>query len=898
MLTRSIVTFLFALLLPFVALAGAAPDQTLDVRYDSDGRTLSGTLDVTLSAESPTVYFALFANLGREPNPYLSPRSEDERYPFGFEEASLEIESVDLVQSPSSTPVRFRWLSIPPAFQTYSLEETVLAVDLGSAMQTPTLRIRFTTHAPRMSSGDDGLTGGVLTWRFGWYPMVIADQGSAFEEDGVLHVGELGAFPLVFTQGTMAATVTLPEGFQLFCGADRIETDAADDAPTRYRVSFDAPTHSFAVTIAEGYETYRLDGPTPVEVAFLPGREEEGRLFATYARDALAHYETRFGPYPRERLAIVQNPNRDGSAFAADGILWLSSLYFTHRDIPFGGVMNRFLEYVLAHEIAHQWVGMGTEVDLDTDGWLSEGLAQYASISYFEGRHGAFGGNLFNVIPPGLVEEIVDRQFGFMNLREHQTELPYLMTLWSGFDEALVKPTRETEYANADVARIYDKGYLVARAIAATVGEETFDRAVRVSIAETQDAPLTVTAFQRFLEVEAGRSLDEIFSAWVYGDVRADYSVEILSRERTATGYRADVAVRRDGGVPQPVEVEAVLSSGATIRQTWDGATPEGSVVFHTPSRVVRVTIDPDHRLPDGNRLNNNDPVKVVAAVNRAALPLDAYLISPSADSTGFSFSWLNRFRIAVEGTSATMTINEGRSLSYAGSVSVEGQRLTGWIEVSFTGFEQPETGSPATTWIPGTVLAARLGRFLAADKTMWSAGVSAVDLPSFARSGARAVALDIAGNASMRLAVSIFDEVRLLPRFYLQGVGVAGFGVGSLPEPMRFDFDELRSLSLSAKPNKLTGRIAVELAGADTPYNLANLAMLDGYRTRLFAAGGLGWTSLDAFGTTALSIEAGIEQTLEFSTLGGLLPFAVRVGVATPIQGPGETVVYVGVSF
>jgi hypothetical protein len=896
--TRSIATILFISLLSVVVLASSAPRQALDVRFDPDERTLEGTLDVTMHAASGTVYFALFANLGREANPYLSARTQDGRYPFGFEESSLEVESVGFVQSPSVTPLRFRWLSMPPALQTYSLEETILAVDLDREVQTPTLRIRFTAHAPRTSSGDDGVTDEILTWRFGWYPLLVDDQAAAFERDGVLHVGELGAFPLVFPRVEMEATFAVPAGYQLFCGADHVDVESAEDEPTVYRTSFDAPTHSLAITIAEDYEVYRLDGPTPIEVAYFPGREEEGRLFATYARDILAHYESRFGPYPRHRLTIVQNPNRDGSAFAADGIVWLSSLYFTHRDIPLGGVLNRFLEYVLAHEIAHQWMGMGTELDLDEDAWLSEGLAQYASISYFESRHGAFDGNLFDVVPPGFFEEIVDRQFGFMNLREHQTELPYLVTLWSGFDEALVKPAREVEYANADVARLYDKGYLVARAIAATVGEETFDRALRASIEETHDRRLDAPTLLEFVEAEAGRSLDEVFSAWVYGNVHADYSVEIRSRQKTATGYETRVAVRREGGIPQPVEVEATLSTEATTRQTWDGATPEDTIVFYTPSRVVRVTIDPEHRLPDENRLNNNDPVKVVTAVQRAAFPLDAYLISPSADSTGFSFSWLDRFKITVQGTSATMVVREDRSRSYAGSVSVEGQRLTGAIEYSYTDYEPLEAGSPSTYWVESGVLTARARRFLAGEETMWSVGLSAIDLPTFADSGARAVALDVAENASLRLALSIYDEVRLLPRFYLEGVGSVGFGVGDLPEPMLFDFDELRSSSLSAKPNKLSGRISVELTGADTPYNLANLAMVDGYRTRLFVAGGLGWTTFDPFGTTPPSVEAGVEQVLELSTLGGLLPFAVQVGIATPISGPGETVVYVGVSF
>jgi len=906
MLNRCIVTALFLLLIPAIALAADAPIQRLDVRYDPEAKTIEGHLDITLAAPVDTAYFALLANLGREQNPHISPRTLDASYPFGFEPAALDIESVSLVRSESVESIPFRWLSMAPALQTFSLDETVLAVDLPAAdldvTDAPTLRIRFTTRAPRTTHGDDGLTSGILTWRFGWYPVLIEDGAEAFEEDDVLHIAEVGGFPLVFPWGEMEATFTLPPDAKLLTGADRAEIeesaeDASDDDWVRHHVFFDSPTRSLAISIGTDYETYQLDGPTPIEVAYLPGREEEARLLATYARDMLAHYEPRLGDYPRERLTIVQNPNRTGTSFAADGILWLSGLLFTHRDIPFGGFMNRFIEYILSHEIAHQWLGLGTGLDLDTDAWLSEGLAQYASISYFEDRHGPFEGNLFDVVAPGLMEEVVDRQLGFMNLREHQTELPYVLNVWSGFDEAVVKPGRDLEYGNANVSRIYHKGYLVARAIASIIGEEAFDRGLRASFEAARDGRLDASTFQGFLEAESGQSLGEAFDAWVYGDVTADYSVEILERSRTATGYETSIEVRRAGGIPQPVEIEATLSSDATLRRTWDGATSEEVMVLHTPSRVTRATIDPDHRIPDENRLNNNDPVKIVTAVNRAALPLDAYLITPSVDSTGFSFSWLNRFQIAVQGSAASMIVNEDRHRTYAGSASLEDGHLTGRLSYAYTIYDQPETGSPATFWLPTSRLATSVRRFIADDRGMWSVGLSAIDLPTFARSGTRALSLDVVENASLRLSVSVFDEVRLLPNFYLQGTGTAGFGVGDLPGPMLHEFDELHAVSIEDAPNKLAARLAVQLAGTDTPYNAANLAMLDGYRTSLFLAAGLGWTTPGQFGKTAPSVEAGLEQVLEFSTLGGLLPFAVRLGVATPVQGPGKAVFYVGVS-
>jgi hypothetical protein len=116
---------------------------------------------------------------------------------------------------------------------------------------------------------------------------------------------------------------------------------------------------------------------------------------------------------------------------------------------------------------------LGTGIDLNAEAWLSEGLAQYLAVQYYERRYAAFAPNLFEFGSPGIIEELVKQQFGFFNLREHFIELPYLMTQYVGFDEALVKPIEKVRFSNVSDVRLYDKGYLVARAIASWTRSST-----------------------------------------------------------------------------------------------------------------------------------------------------------------------------------------------------------------------------------------------------------------------------------------------------------------------------------------------------------------------------------------------------------------------------------------
>jgi len=883
----------------------AEPSCTLDVQYDPEHQRLEGNADLHLAPTAPTVYLSLLANLDRDPNPHLSARTVDARYPFGFEPAEITVIAVDWVNDEETHAVSFRTLALPPAWQTYSLDDTVLAIDLPASALTAsapvTLRIAFVTDIPRHTVGDQGITAGVLTWRFGWFPSLLPAQDELVEKDGRIRYAGRESFPLTFPWMHLDATVTVPEPYEVIAGGDTVErlpSAEEQDEPVRFRVAFDSPTRSLALTIGTEYRRYTLDGPTPIDVVYLPGHEEDARFFATLARDILEEYEARYGAYPRARLTIVENPNQNGLSFAADGIVWLSRRFFTHRNILFFGALNRVAEYVLAHEIAHQWVGLGTGIDLDAEAWLSEGLAQYLAIRYYEGRYDPFEPNLFSFGSPGVIEELVKRQFGYFNLREHFIELPYLMTHYAGFDEALVKPTEHVQFSNVSDVRLYDKGYLVARAIAAAIGEDAFERAIRRAIEEHQADLLDVRAFQRLLEDESGASLEEIFETWVFGAGRVDYSIRIASRERSGLDHLTTVVVTRAGGTAQPVEVEVTLRSGAALRQEWSGESETAELVFRTPSWVARATIDPDHRLPDLDRLNNHAPVKVVGGANEAAYPLDAYVLTADPETGGLTFSYLDRLRVAVAQGAASARVKLGRSHQLSALASVGGDRFTGGIAYTYTAYDQPETGSPATYWEPDVSWTVGIERLFAGETPLLALELDLVDHASFASSRSHGLSIDVTAGGAGRLAATVHDELRILPGAYLLGTVQLGLGFSDPPEPFRFRLDGLHCFSPPTTDHELFGRLALEVpAVGQLPYNLLNLAMVDDMRSRLFIAGGIGWTTPDEFGTTSPYVEAGIEQILDLSTLGGLLSFQVRLGVATPVMGRGLTVFYARVS-
>ncbi|MBU1048963.1 hypothetical protein KKG90_02950 [Candidatus Bipolaricaulota bacterium] len=912
--------FVAALLLicvtPTLVNGANEPAYSLNILYDADARTLEGTFDLQFLPEAKTVYFSLLANLDADPNPYLSPRQQDTVYPYGFEPARISVLTVELITGNEVVPIPFRTLAMPASWQTYSLDDTALAVelpftesDLGTQV---TLRCRFITEAPRTTMGDQGVTDGVLTWRFGWFPMLFPDQARIEVKDGVIGYAGQESLPLVFPWSQLSATITIPAKASLIMGADHIEeivdptanidlTKGSEPSQSTrsYEVWNDSPSRSLALTVGTNYTSYRLESTAAVEVHVLPHHEADARLIATLALDILAEYVERYGPYPRLDLTIVENPTMHGQAFAADGIVWLSSRFFTHRDLLFPGALNRVIEFVLAHEIAHQWVGLGTGIDLDAEAWLSEGLAQYLSVSYFEERYGSFEPNVFAPQMPGIVGDFVKQQWGFFNLREHFVELPYLLATRAGFDEELIKATANVQFENVESVRLYDKGYLVARAIAAKIGFEPFERALTRAIVERRADLLDARGFQTLLEEESGQSLAEFFDFWVFGPGSADYSIRILDRAVNDGVHTTRVAVARQGGVAQPVIIEATMQSEGTVRQEWDGTSESTVLEFITPTLVAKVAIDPDHNLPDIDRLNNHAPVKIVGAVNENVLPLDAYVLAPDQGTGGITFSHLDRLRIMVSQAKATASIKIERNHALSIATSFTTPQLTGHIAYTFTAYEQPETGSAAAYWEAAYAFTLAGLRFVADGEPEFALSFRATHLPSIVRSASQSIMLRLAPQGIGQVELSSAYQLRVVPGVYLIGTARIGTSTGAVPQPLQFAVSELRSILVPLSNHVAASKIALELPSPTAlPYSLFHLAMIDRVRSRLFITAGAGWTSPDEFGTTSPSIEAGMEQIFELSTLGGLISLTAQIGIATPILGAGIATLYGGVSF
>ncbi|MBN1678723.1 MAG: M1 family metallopeptidase [Anaerolineae bacterium] len=182
----------------------------------------------------------------------------------------------------------------------------------------------------------------------------------------------------VFSE-TAFYTVSVTATADLKLAASGSVIDVVDHADGTQTQTFAAPLmRDFALMAGPAFETLagEQDGTT-VMIHYdpaLPRAEDNAAAALEMAQNALRIYNAAYGPYPFAEIDVVQtNTNAGGIEYPG--------LIVVARDI--WDIDNSFFEFVIAHEMAHQWWYSLVGNDQITDPWMDEALAQFSVAVYF-----------------------------------------------------------------------------------------------------------------------------------------------------------------------------------------------------------------------------------------------------------------------------------------------------------------------------------------------------------------------------------------------------------------------------------------------------------------------------------------------------------------------------------
>lgn len=198
--------------------------------------------------------------------------------------------------------------------------------------------------------------------------------------------------------------------------------------------------------------------------------------------DIMQFFENQFGAYPfaDEKYGHAQ--------YTAGGALEVQTM-------PFMGFFNF---EVIAHEMAHQWVGNNVTFGSWSDIWLSEGMAEYLSGLAVEALRPA----AWNGVKTSKINSITSQPGGSVYVSD-TTDLSVI------FDSRLT----------------YDKGFYLAHMLRWMAGDSSFFQACRNYLQDHDAAFARTSDFQEHLEAVSGKELDGFFADWFYGQGYPSYTV-------------------------------------------------------------------------------------------------------------------------------------------------------------------------------------------------------------------------------------------------------------------------------------------------------------------------------------------------------------------------------------
>jgi len=286
-------------------------------------------------------------------------------------------------------------------------------------------------------------------------------------------------------KATVDFIVTAPDHYQVVANGLKTEEKELPGnlRLTHWKESTVLPTKVMVIGVADFAIDHTGDVKgIPVYTYVFPDNKEVGFNGYAVAKEILAYYMDKIGPYAYEKLANVQSKTIFGGMENASCIFYFEN-----------SVGDKGIEELMAHEIAHQWFGDAASEKNFAHLWLSEGFATYMTNVYLEQKYGEAVLN---------DRQAKDREQVFQFEKERMTPV--------------VDTSVKKNYMVMLNANSYQKGGWVLHMLRRKLGDEVFWKGIRAYYAKYENSNANTDDLRVEMEKASGQNLEQFFKQWLF----------------------------------------------------------------------------------------------------------------------------------------------------------------------------------------------------------------------------------------------------------------------------------------------------------------------------------------------------------------------------------------------
>lgn len=522
---------------------------------------------------------------------------------------------------------------------------TALVVQLPHEVgpgQSVTLELDLVLKLPQVK-GRWGQWRGVTTLAQ-WLP-VIAVYGPVCTPGGGPIDNKIAWQPVPFVPwhqpffneaGMFDAHIKLPSDHKLACTGPVAQEVCHEDG-WKEIWTVPIPARDFALICSARFcEEIGHAGNVLVRSLYLPEHEFYGKFAVKVACETIPVYCEWLGPYPYPQFTVVE------SYFGWNGNECAGLVMIDERMFNMPHIATNYVDYLLAHEICHQWFYnvVGTNGYCET--FMDEGPATYFSHRLADKKLGR--NNDIIDFPRGLkwlpnIHREDFRNYGMVGVYARGEACP------------AVQDMEKFKHLVNLMAMTYDRGSKIIGMIEERMGANAFLDFMRRIYCKYYFRILRVCDFQRELEEYTGTSWADFFQCWVLSPGMTDWAVDhvetqslgptshdmrllkcmvpqhcdeptrlvIYLSQRKQCNEPAvlgiSLATKESYELRLPVHPNVPVAEfaelNAKVETCMDCGITKARIEVLVPTRPKQISVDPDCVLLDHNRCNNHWHPKV-----------------------------------------------------------------------------------------------------------------------------------------------------------------------------------------------------------------------------------------------------------------------------------------------